>query len=328
MKLIATVIAGFVALGGGAILAASGPDRAEAQDCSVTVTDVDFGEPDLLSGDPVDAMASVHARCNNVPLQRLVKMCLRLQSGSGGAGGGLRYMIGPNGRTLAYQLYQDSSRTVPWGPSDSGEGSVPGILLGTGVLVSPEAYVTIYARVFPNQAQTPAGLYSSEFSGAEVAFGWRSILVLGADTDCSGFIPTRTIHPAFEVRALLRPSCEITATDLAFGRIGLLYDPVFAQSKLTVNCSAGAAFAVSLDDGQSGAGPGERRMTSAGGDAVAYNLYHDEARTRPWGSAPSTDHEGIGAGSAQTLLVYGLVPAQSTPPPGAYRDRVTAILTY
>jgi len=67
-------------------------------------------------------------------------------------------------------------------------------------------------------------------------------------------------------------------------------------------------------------------MTFAGGDAV--NLYLDEAHTRPWGNAPATDHEGIGAGSNQTLLVYGPVPAQSTPPPGAYRDRVTAILTY
>lgn len=192
-----------------------------------------------------------------------------------------RCLIGPNGQRLAYQLYQDSSRTVPGAPADSAEGSVPGILLGTGVLVPAEPNVTIYARLFPNQAEAPVGLYESAFSGAEVVFSWRSIAVLGADTDCSGFTGTHTIHPTFEARAMLRSTCRINTSDLALGQVGLLNEPVLARSQLAITCSSGAAFTIGLDDGQSGVGPGQRRMTSAGGDALTYDLYQDEAHTRP-----------------------------------------------
>lgn len=326
MKLIRTTLAGVVAIGAGAILAMGTPERAEAQNCSATVTDVDFGLPDPLAGDAVDALATVHVRCNNIPLPQLVKMCMSVGSGAGGAGSGVRYMVGPQGQKLAYQLYQDASRTLIWGPSGGGEGAVPGVLLGTGVFVPSERNVTMYARLFPNQSEAPIGLYESAFSGAEVSFYWRTISVVGADTDCDGFSATHTLHPTFEVRTLLIPSCRIDATDLAFGQVGVFEAPVLSRSQLTVTCSSGAAFSIGLDDGQSGTT--ERAMTSGSGDRVTYDLYRDEAHTLPWGTAPADSYQGTGAGIQQIVPVFGQVPVQRTPPPGSYRDRITAIVTY
>lgn len=329
MTAIMTRLLGALALLGlGLVIAAASPGAAQAQNCTASVTDVDFGQPDLLSGNPVDTLANVHISCSNVPVFDVVKACLGLRSGSGGAASAVRYMVGPTGETLAYQLYQDASRTTIWGDIGGAYGAPPGVLLGTGILVSPEADVPIYARLFPNQAGVPQGDYVSEFSGAEVQFALRLIPYAGANTDCTGFTPFRTIRPSFEVRALVQPSCRISTTDLNFGQIGTLSSPVQATSQLTVQCAAGAAYAVSLDNGQSGTGPEDRRMTSAGGDTVTYGLYKDEARTLPWGQTLATDLEGVGTGSKETYPVYGQTPAQTTPPAAVYSDRVTATVTY
>ena len=67
-----------------------------------------------------------------------------------------RYMTGPFAETIAYDLYRDPARTLPWGdargqsPSDD---TVRGT--GTGAIQS----LTVYGRV-PSQADAPVGHYS------------------------------------------------------------------------------------------------------------------------------------------------------------------------
>ena len=82
-----------------------------------------------------------------------------------------------------------------------------------------------------------------------------------------------------------------------------------------------------------GAGPGAtvttRRMTSGAGAAVNYQLYRDSARTQIWGDTVSSNTAaGTGNGAVQTLSVYGVVPAQTTPAAGNYTDTVQVTVTY
>lgn len=47
-----------------------------------------------------------------------------------------------------------------------------------------------------------------------------------------------------------------------------------------------------------------------------------------WGNTAGTMVGGTGNGSAQTLTVYGEVPAGQAVTPGAYVDTITATITY
>ena len=70
-------------------------------------------------------------------------------------------------------------------------------------------------------------------------------------------------------------------------------------------------------------------MTGPAGATLAYALYQDSAHTINWGNTVGTDTvSGTGNGSAQTLTVYGEVPAGQSVTPGAYTDTITATITY
>ena len=61
-----------------------------------------------------------------------------------------------------------------------------------------------------------------------------------------------------------------------------------------------------------------------------YQLFSDQNRTVPWGDGTNgtTTLGGTGAGTAQSITIYGRVPQQPTPQAGAYSDTVTATITY
>jgi spore coat protein U-like protein len=66
---------------------------------------------------------------------------------------------------------------------------------------------------------------------------------------------------------------------------------------------------------------------------VAYGLFQDSGRTTNWGDnpPPATTVDtvgGTGAGSAQSLPVYGRIPPQTTPTQGAYSDTVVVTVYY
>ena len=71
-------------------------------------------------------------------------------------------------------------------------------------------------------------------------------------------------------------------------------------------------------------------LRQGGGGAVNYQLYTDSARSIPWGdgTAGTSMVTGTGSGNAQTINVYGQVPAQATPAPGSYSDTITATIVF
>jgi len=147
-----------------------------------------------------------------------------------------------------------------------------------------------------------------------------------------GVSQASTTNGTLSVSATIGSSCTVGAASLAFGSI----DPSTSSNvvgSISVSCMAGAAYTVDLNGGLN-LNSGIRRMSSGGPTPsyVPYSLYQDAARTIQWGTAVSgTTENGTGNGAAQSLPVYGQVPAQPVGQqagPGSYTDSVTVTVSF
>lgn len=139
-----------------------------------------------------------------------------------------------------------------------------------------------------------------------------------------------TTTTTFQVQITLTAQCLInSASTLNFGSSGFLSANVDQTSSIDVSCTDTTPYNIGLDVGTgSGATVAVRKMTS-GGNTVNYTLYSDAGRTTLWGPTIGTDTvAATGNGTNQVYTIYGRVPAQTTPAPGAYADTITATVTY
>lgn len=156
---------------------------------------------------------------------------------------------------------------------------------------------------------------ATALSSAAMLGGWAS----GAQA--------ATSTSSMAVSATVQATCSITANALAFGTYT---SAVLDQSTtVSVTCTNGTTYNVGLDAGTgSGATVAARKMVN-GGATLTYALYSDSGRATVWGATVGTNTvSGTGSGSAQSLTVYGRVPASQAPSPGSYSDTITATVTY
>lgn len=138
---------------------------------------------------------------------------------------------------------------------------------------------------------------------------------------------TTTATSTFQVSATVLPSCQISATGLSFGSYSGA--ALSATSTISVNCTQNLGYNIGLSGGSSGGTVASRVMAGPGGATLAYGLYKDANHTANWGETVGTDTEqGNGTGSAQTITVYGLLPASQQATAGSYTDTITATVTY
>lgn len=143
-----------------------------------------------------------------------------------------------------------------------------------------------------------------------------------------------TATATFNVTLTLQANCAISANPLSFGTNGVLSTAVNQQSTLSVTCTNTTPYNVGLDGGTvAGSTVTSRLMagTATGntGTTVGFQLYQDAGHTTIWGNTQGTNTvAGTGTGSAQSLTVYGQVPAQSTPKPDTYQTTVTATVYF
>jgi spore coat protein U-like protein len=137
----------------------------------------------------------------------------------------------------------------------------------------------------------------------------------------------------FDVSMKIVADCTISAAALDFGQNrGLLTSTVSANSNLTVTCTNTTPYTVGLDAGTgTGSSGTSRYMNGTNGNTatVPFNLYRTQGAGL-WGNTQGTDTmSGTGTGAAQTLTVYGEVPAQAqTPAPDTYKSTVTATIYF
>ncbi len=325
------------------VAAALLPQRAAATTtCTAQATAVSFG---TLSDTAVtDATAQILVTCQTGAISVLgtiyVRMCLNIGEGAQGAGLGItpRRMLNPLNDSLGFQLYRDSARSLIWGSALSGSTPLQVDLtyssLATGG--SGTGTYTIYARV-PLQSGIATGAYQNSFSGVYTNLQYRydeplvgNPAVIPTSCTTGGKGGGTSVQFPFVVSATAAPTCTIASiADLDFGtQSGLIDNPLNYTTVLSMNCRYRTAWQVSLDNGQNASG-NVRRMRSASGQYLTYELYRDAARTQRWGSTLNTDTQtGTGTGSAQALTLYGQVPARQTPAPGSYSDVVKVTVTY
>ena len=121
-------------------------------------------------------------------------------------------------------------------------------------------------------------------------------------------------------------SCNVSATDLNFGAVGDLRTSVVGQSTLSLQCTQGTGYTISLNGGLSGATDPTARKMTMGSSSVTYGLYQNSARSLAWG--PQSTLGGSGTASTQTIPVNGLVPKQPKPPLGTYSDTIVVSVAY
>jgi spore coat protein U-like protein len=123
--------------------------------------------------------------------------------------------------------------------------------------------------------------------------------------------------------------CTVSASGVAFGVMGLLEFAEDATGEVSVTCPDATPYTIGLDGGGGAAGPTNRRMSS-GGNLIPYGLYKDSARSQHWGLVGESEGpvSDTGTGSLQLFQVYGRVPAQTGPAPGAYSDVISVTVTF
>ena len=134
-------------------------------------------------------------------------------------------------------------------------------------------------------------------------------------------------NSTFQVSANIVASCTITANNLAFGNYTL--GQLDATSTVITTCTNGTSYTIGLDAGTfSGATTITRQMTGPSSSSLKYNLYSDSGRTTTWGNVSGSWVTGTGTGTAQTLTIYGRIPANQPSPIGNYSDTITVTVTF
>ncbi len=132
-------------------------------------------------------------------------------------------------------------------------------------------------------------------------------------------------------RITIQSSCIVTKpTDMNFGTRGLLGSNFDATTTLSVRCTNTTPYSIGLGVGTgAGATVASRKMTAPSSNTVNYTIYSNSGRTTVWGNTVGTNTVArTGTGAAQSVTLYGRVPAQTTPLAGSYADTVTITVTY
>lgn len=155
------------------------------------------------------------------------------------------------------------------------------------------------------------------------AFAFCLTLLSSANATCTG----------------LNCSCSVTASPFAFGD----YDPfgladIDAVGNVSVTCGAllvGANISYEISLGPGASGDQLNRAMSNGGDALAYNLFTDAARTTIWGDGTGGSNT-VSFSYALSLIfsrtddfpIYGRLPAGQNVSVGAYSDTLVVTVQF
>jgi spore coat protein U-like protein len=159
--------------------------------------------------------------------------------------------------------------------------------------------------------------------------GAAAALALAALPGTAG---AQSVSSNLNVTANVTANCTVSTSPIAFGSVNTLSGaPVNASGGVTVTCTNGTLWTASADQGQGAGASFTARRMSSGSNTLAYNIFTDSARTIVWGdgSGSSATVSQNGSGAAQSITVFGQVPAgQSSVPAGSYSDTVAVTISY
>ena len=298
---LASILFGMIAL---ACLAGA-PARAQVVNlgCTVSISTIAFGNVDVLPGAAVQTNATLSIACTGVTVSSgSLYVCVAIPP---------RVLQGPSA-TLAYDITGPSPLTTSW--SNTAPIAVPFATLKLGQTYTLNVPATLAA----SQQPTPAGNYTQTLAST-ATYG---------STNCTSGLLSGSTSFSFQAMATVLKSCNVSAGNLNFGSVGDLTAIVDGQSTLSLQCSNGTGYSISLNGGLSGASDPTARTMTMGSQSITYGLYQNSARSVPWGTSGAAAVGGTGTAATQTIPVYGRVPVQATPMVGTYSDTVIVSVAY
>jgi spore coat protein U-like protein len=274
------------------------PAMADGSTCTISATNVVFG---IYTGAATYVTGTITVKCTSN-----VTYYVGLNAGTtSGSTITNRRMTGPLSALLSYNLTSDASYTANWGNSST-TGWVSRAANGNAQAL------TVYALI-PAKQNVVSGSFTDTIT-ATVSRG----------TGGEG----GTTSTTFTVTGSVVKTCAVSANPLSFGVYsGMLVD---STSTISVTCTTSATYNVGLSAGTATeATVAKRSMIGPGGALLGYKLFSNSAYTINWGNTVGTDTvAGTGNGLAQSLTVYGQIPAGEPGAPGAYTDTIIATITY
>lgn len=128
-----------------------------------------------------------------------------------------------------------------------------------------------------------------------------------------------------QVMVSIDTSCNISTTsDVDFGTQESESTDLTATGALSVNCTLGTPYSISLGT--------DLTLTAVvplgdASDNIAYGLYQDATHTTAWGAGAAAK-SGTGTGGAVPLTVYAKIPDTTGAHVGLFKDIVTVTITY
>lgn len=291
-----------------------------------------FGTMSPLVHTNLTTRANMSVTCNWGPYSQVpgLFVCLKL-----GASAVTRQVV-PRALTsgksrVLYNLYSDAQYSTVWG-SDAFSEAPPITLF----LQNPShekggsttQFFTVYGKI-PARQTTAQGSNSSTTMHAENFNGGNAVMLYGQQDNCMSPMDRRNFSFAVSVNVI--NNCEINGTEMHFGTEGALTHILTATSILSIECTNNTAYQVSLNGGATSGNVANRQMQGLiPANKVNYQLYTTNNHDVVWGDGQhgSSTVAGTGNGTIQMLTVYGSVPIQPTPAPGAYQDIITATVSF
>jgi len=139
-----------------------------------------------------------------------------------------------------------------------------------------------------------------------------------------------TAQDSLNVTANYQPSCTIaTVNGVDFGTITSLASDVTEVTAGTINvqCSAGAGYQITTNDGANASGAQKRMVDVGGTNFLNYQIYSDAGHATTWQTSFSANDQ-TGDGGNNPFQVYGKITGGQTVPTGAYSDTVVFTVNY
>lgn len=309
-------------------------ERAQAAvSCTATMTNVDFGSVDLVSGGSFTTTATLNYTCtNNNNARTYARVCFDVGDGIEGTGNfNPRVMKDTSGNSLQFQIYQPPGFSIVLGSEYNTITPTPYVVnldLAKGAASNGSA--SMQGRLVSGQTTVPPGSYQGQFIANHTAVTITESTT-APPTSCSG--NSSTTFP-FTAKATIIKSCVVSANPLDFGSVDGLPGAANVDKSTTIGvmCSKPTAYTVALTPSNGNtAGVGTMLPTIGGNtDKVPYQLYSDANRATPWGGQVGTNTlQRTGDGTTQSLTVYGRVLGTSVNVrPDDYKDTVTVTVRY
>ncbi|WP_284878851.1 spore coat U domain-containing protein [Citrobacter portucalensis] len=292
---------------------------AEAANCwNGSPAGLDFGT--VTPGQTETTATRLSFTCNNYDGQaEYVRACLKVMANNPLA----MSQNEPSSTPLYFSVYSIYNQHSPLSQNNNVYAQID-FALSTGG--SAEHDIPLIGKINPGQTNVSAGIYYDYATAIQITY--TSASSLQALPAC-GTLNGTTITDQISASTTVKNGCEVVnVDDMAFGSKSPAQSDLLqatSTANITVQCPTGTDYSVSIGHGLHP--KGNQRSMCHNGECVNYALYQDAAHSMEW-TQGNPEKQYSADGQAQSLVVYGSVPAQKWPSPGGYTDTVVITLTY